>query len=66
MLQEKLHNVAVSNMDVEVKVRWLELWNGNRFDKDALHFSKSSLSDSALDNWLFEVYILGTVGSKNK
>ena len=29
-----------------------KLWNGNRFDKDALHFPKSPHSDSALDDWL--------------
>jgi hypothetical protein len=52
MLQEKLHRVAVSNVDAEVKVGWLKLWNGNRFDKDTLHFPKSPLSDSALDDWL--------------
>jgi hypothetical protein len=52
MLQEKLHRVAVSSVDAAVKIRWLKLWNGNRFDKDALHFSKSPLSDSALDDWL--------------
>ena len=52
MLQEKLHRVAVSNVDAEVKVGWLKLWNGNRFDKDALHFPKSPLSDSALDDWV--------------
>ena len=39
-------------MDAGVKVGWLKLWNGNWFDKDALHFSKSPLSDSALDDWL--------------
>jgi hypothetical protein len=44
MLQEKLHHIVVSNMDAEVKVGWLKLWNGNRFDKDALHFPKSPLS----------------------
>jgi hypothetical protein len=52
MLQEKLHRVVVSNVDPDVKVGWLKLWNGNRFDKDALHFPKSPLSDSALDDWL--------------
>ena len=52
MLQEKLHRVAVSIVDPDVKVGWLKLWNGNRFDKDALHFPKSPLSDSALDDWL--------------
>ena len=52
MLQEKLHRVAVSNVDAEFKIRWLKLWNGNRFDKDALHFPKSPLSDFALDDWL--------------
>jgi hypothetical protein len=52
MLQEKLHRVAVSNVDAEVKVGWLKLWNGNRFDKDALQFPKSPLSDSALDDWV--------------
>ena len=52
MLQEKLHRVVVSNVDPDVKVGWLKLWNGNRFDKDALHFRKSPLSDSALDDWL--------------
>ena len=52
MLQEKLHRIAVSNVDAEVKVGWLKLWNDNRFDKDALHFSKLPLSDSALDDWL--------------
>jgi hypothetical protein len=39
-------------VDAEVKVGWLKLWNDNRFDKDALHFPKSPLSDSALDDWL--------------
>jgi hypothetical protein len=52
MLQEKLYRVAVSNVDPDVKVGWLKLWNDNRFDKDALHFPKSPLSDSALDDWL--------------
>ena len=52
MLREKLHRVAVSNVDTEVKVGWLKLWNDNRFDKDALYFSKSPFSDSALDDWL--------------
>ena len=52
MLQEKLHCINVSNMDAEVKVGWLKLWNDNRFDKDALYFPKSPLSDSALNNWL--------------
>jgi hypothetical protein len=52
MLQEKLHRVVVSNVDPDVKVGWLKLRNGNRFDKDALHFPKSLLSDSALDDWL--------------
>ena len=52
MVQEKLHRVVVSNVDAEVKVGWLKLWNGNRFDKDALHFPKSPLSDSALDDWV--------------
>ena len=52
MLQEKLHRVAVSNVDAEVKVGWLKFWNGNRFDKDALQFPKSPFSDSALDDWL--------------
>jgi hypothetical protein len=41
MLQEKLHRIAVSNVDAEVKVGWLKLWNGNKFDKDALYFPKS-------------------------
>ena len=44
MLQEKLHHVAVSNVDTEFKIGWLKLWNGNRFDKDTLHFPKSPLS----------------------
>ena len=52
MLLEKLHCVAVSNVDTEVKVGWLKLWNDNRFDKDALYFPKSPVSDSALDDWL--------------
>jgi hypothetical protein len=52
MLQEKLHHVAVSNVNAKVKVGWLKLWNGNRFDKDALHFPKSPLSDSALNDWV--------------
>ena len=52
ILQEKLHRVAVSNVDAEVKVGWLKLWNGNRFDKDALYFLKSPFSDSTLDDWL--------------
>ena len=52
MLQEKLHHVAVSNVDAEVKVGWLKLWNDNIFDKDGLHFSKSPPSDSALDDCL--------------
>ena len=65
MLQEKLHRIDISNVDIEVKVRWLKLWNGNRFDKDALHFPKSLLSDSALDDWLSKVYILSTVGKKS-
>ena len=29
MLQEKLHRVAVSNVDAQVKVGWLKLCNGN-------------------------------------
>jgi hypothetical protein len=45
MLQKKLHRVAVSNVDPDVKVGWLKLWNGNRFDKNALDFPKSPLSD---------------------
>ena len=52
MLQENFHHIVVSNVDAEVKVGWLKLWNGNRFDKDALHFPKSPLSDSALDDWV--------------
>jgi hypothetical protein len=52
MLEQKLHRVAVSTVDAEFKIGWLKLWNGNRFDKDALHFPKSPLSDSALDDWL--------------
>jgi hypothetical protein len=52
MLQEKFHCVADSNVDAEVKVGWLKLWNGNRFKKDAVHFPKSPLSDFALDDWL--------------
>jgi hypothetical protein len=52
MLEEKLHRVAVSTVDAEFKIGWLKFWNGNRFDKDALHFPKSPLSDSALDDWL--------------
>ena len=52
MLQEKLHHVAVNNVDAEVKVGWLKLWNDNIFDKDALHFPKSPPSDSALDDCL--------------
>ena len=52
ILQLKLHRVAVNNVDVEVKVRWLKLWNGNKFDKDVPHFPKSPLSDSPLDDWL--------------
>jgi hypothetical protein len=52
MLQEKLHRVAIINLDAEVKVGWLKLWNGNRFDKDALYFPKSPLSDSARNDWL--------------
>ena len=52
MLQKKLHRVAVGNVDVEIKIAWFKFWNGNTFDKDALHFPKFSLSDSALDDWL--------------
>ena len=51
MIQKKLHRVAVSNVDAKVKVRWFKFWNGNRFDKDVLHFPKSLLFDSALDDW---------------
>jgi len=50
MLLEKFHRVAFSNVDVEGKVGWLKLWIGNRFDKDALHFPKLSLFNSALDD----------------
>ena len=39
-------------MDAEVKVKWLKLWNSNRFDKDVPHFPKSPLFDFALDDWL--------------
>jgi hypothetical protein len=52
MLQEKLHCVVVSNVDAKIKIRWLKLWNDNKFDKDALHFLKSPLSDSTFDDWL--------------
>ena len=52
MLQDKFYDVIVSNVDVEIKIRWLKLWNNNRFDKVVLHFSKSPLSDSALNDWL--------------
>ena len=52
MLQEIFYRVAVSNVDAEIKLGWLKLWNGNKFDKDGLHFLKSSLSDFALDDWL--------------
>ena len=52
ILQEKLHCVDVSNVDAKDKAEWLKLWNGNRFDKDALHFPKLSFSDFALDDWL--------------
>ena len=41
MLQKKLHRVAISNVDAKIKVGWLKLWNGIRFDIDALHFPKS-------------------------
>lgn len=41
VLLEKLYCVAISNVDVEIKVRWLKFWNGKKFDKDALHFFKS-------------------------
>ena len=50
MLQVKLHRVVVSNVDVEVLVGWLKFWNGIRFDRDAIHVPKSSLSDFTLDN----------------
>jgi hypothetical protein len=33
MLQEKLHCVAVSNVDPYVKVGWLKLWNDNNLTK---------------------------------
>ena len=52
MLKEKLHHVVVSNVDTEVKIGWLKLWIGSRFDKYALHFPKSPLSNSILDYWL--------------
>jgi hypothetical protein len=39
-------------VDAKVKVRWLKLWNDNKFDKYALRFLKSPLSDSTLDEWL--------------
>ena len=52
ILQQKLHLVVVNNVDVEVKVRWLKLWNDNRFDKDVPHFPKLPLYDFTLDDWL--------------
>ena len=52
MLQEKLHRVVVSNVNAKIIVGLLKLWNGNRFDKNALHFPKSPLSNFALDDWL--------------
>ena len=48
MLQEKLLRIVVSNVDAEIKVGWLKPCNGNRFEKNALHFSISPLSDFAL------------------
>ena len=52
ILQQKLHLVVVNNVNAEVKVRWLKFWNDNRFDKYVPHFSKSSLYDFALHEWL--------------
>ena len=65
MLQNKPHRVAASNIDVEVKVGWLKLWNGNRFNKDALHFPKSPLSDFALDDWLSKSTYWGQLEKKS-
>jgi hypothetical protein len=66
ILQEKLHRVDVSNIDAKVKVGWLEVWNDNRFDKNALYFPKSSLFDFVFDNWLSKsIYWVQLKLSKN-
>ena len=52
MLQKKLQCIAINIVNAKVKVEWLKLYNNNRFNKDALHFSKSTLSNFALDDSL--------------
>jgi hypothetical protein len=52
MTQEKLHMIATSSMEPEMKVKWLEQWNCDGALRQALRFPKGRFPDSNFLDWL--------------